>query len=133
MAHETFKIGDIMAIIGDNTADGDHRAGYNGLWSLTHRTEPVNHLVPTVAGLNFEHIFDGDKRDGDGTRKIFFEPRNAPMEFRKISDSEAELHQPPTPTFHLESWTKFKLMAPHYVDMNFRCVPTQHAFAYRYI
>jgi hypothetical protein len=133
MAHETFRIGDIMAIIGDNTADGDHRAGYNGLWSLTHRTEPVNHLVPTVAGLNFEHIFDGDKRDGDGTRKIFFEPRNAPMEFRKISDSEAELHQSPTPTFHLESWTKFKLTAPHYVDMAFRCVPMQHVFAHGYI
>jgi hypothetical protein len=133
MAHETFKVGDITAVLGDNSAAGEHRAGYNGLWSLIHRTEPVNFFVPTVAGLNFEHIFDGDKRDGDGTRKIFFEPRNAPMEFRKISDSEAELHQPPTPTFHLESWTKFKLMAPHYVDMNFRCVPTQHAFAYRYI
>ncbi|HLW66187.1 MAG TPA: hypothetical protein VKS79_12820 [Gemmataceae bacterium] len=133
MAHESFKVGDIAAIIGDNAAHGDHRAGYNGIWSLTHRTEPMNLFVPTVAGLNFEHIFDGDKRDGDASRKIFFEPRNAPMEFRKIADLEAELHQPPTPTFHLESWTQFKLTAPHYIDMTFRCVPTQHAFAYGYI
>ena len=55
------------------------------------------------------------------------------MEFRKISATEAELHQPPTPTFHLESWTRFTLVAPHYVDMHFRFRPTQHAFTYGYI
>src|SRR5207244_1640446 len=53
--------------------------------------------------------------------------------FRKISDSEAELHQPPTPTFHLESWMRFKLVAPHYIDLTFRCKPHQHVFAYGYI
>jgi hypothetical protein len=133
MAHDTFHAGDLTAIIGDNAADKDHRAGYNGVWSLTHRTEPINLFVPSVAGLNLEHIFDGDKGDTDGTQKIFFEPRNAPMTFKRISDTEAELHQPPTPTFHLESWTRFKLTAPHYLDFAFRCVATQHAFAHGYI
>src|SRR5207249_596977 len=98
---------------GDNGAAGAHLAGYNGLWSLVHRTEPANLFVPAVAGLNFEHIFDGDQIDKDKARTIFFEPRHAPMTFRKISDTEAELHQPPTPTFHLESWTRFTLAAPH--------------------
>src|SRR5690349_20321441 len=74
MAHDKFQAGDLTAIIGDNDKDGQHLAGYNGLWSLTHRTEPTNLFVPTVAGLNFEHIFDGDKRDLDKTRKIFSEP-----------------------------------------------------------
>src|SRR5205823_5945832 len=46
---------------------------------------------------------------------------------------EGELHQPPTPTFRLESRTRFKLVAPHYVDFHFRCVPTQHAFAHGYV
>ena len=133
MAHESFKTGDITAVIGDNAANGNHLAGYNGIWSLTHRTETDELFVPTVAGLNFEHIFDGDKRDVDGSRKIFFEPRIASMDFHKISETEVELHQPPTPTFHLESWTTFKLRPPHYVDMTFRCVPTQHAFAHGYI
>jgi hypothetical protein len=133
MAHDTFRAGDLTAIIGDNAAFGTHRAGYNGVWSLTHRTEPTNLFVPIVAGLNFEHIFDGDKDDTDGSRKIFFEPRNAPMEFKKLSATEAELHQPPTPTFHLESWTRFALVAPHYIDMTFRCMPTQHVFAHGYI
>jgi hypothetical protein len=86
-----------------------------------------------VAGLNFEHIFDGDKRDSDVTVKIRFEPRFAPMTLKKVSDAEAELHQEPTPTFHLESWTRFKLVEPHYLDFSFRCVATQHAFAHGYI
>ena len=128
MASAEFKVGDLTAVIGDNSADGEHRAGYNGIWRLTHRSELTNLFVPTVAGLNLEHIFDGDKElsDVETTRKVFFEPRNAPMEFKKISDAEAELHQPPTPTFRLESWTRFKLVAPHYIDFEFRCKPTQH-------
>jgi hypothetical protein len=133
MAHGTFKIGDITAVIGDNAAAGEHRAGYNGVWRLTHRSEAASLFVPAVAGLNFEHIFDGDKRDADGSRKIFFEPRTAPMTFKQLSEVEAELHQAPTPTFHLESRTGFRLSAPHYIDMTFRCKPTQHAFAHGYI
>jgi hypothetical protein len=133
MAHDTFRVGDLTAIIGDNSAADTHRTGYNGVWSLTHRTEPENLFVPTVAGLNLEHIFDGDKQDTDNNQKIFFEPRHAPMTFRKLSDHEAELHQPPTPTFHVESWTRFTLAEPHYLDFHFRFRPTQHAFAHGYI
>jgi hypothetical protein len=112
---------------------GAHRAGYNGVWSLTHRTGPVNVFVPNVAGLNFEHIFDGERADADNSHRIFFEPRIARMNFRRVSAAEAELHQPPTPTFHLESWTNLRLVAPHYIDMSFRCRPAQHVFANGYI
>jgi hypothetical protein len=135
MAHDTFQVGDLTAIIGDNAAHGEHRAGYNGVHSLVHRTEPVNLFVPTVAGLNLEHIMDGDQelRDVQAGRKVFFEPRNAPMQFKKLSDAEAELYQEPTPTFHLESWSRFKLVAPHYLDFSFRFRPTQHAFRHGWI
>ena len=85
-----------------------------------------------VAGLNLEHIFDGDQ-DLRGDNKVLFEPRHAPMTFTRLSDSEAELHQPETPTFFLESWTRFKLVAPHYIDITFRCKPHQHAFRHGYI
>ena len=54
MASETFTVGDLTAVVGDNAAGGDHRAGYNGLWSLTHRTEPTNLFVPSVAGFNLD-------------------------------------------------------------------------------
>lgn len=125
MAHAEFQVGDLIAVIGDNAAHGEHRAGYNGVWSLRHRTGTRSLFVPTVAGLNLEHIFNGEPMP---SREIFFEPRHAPMTFRKLADDEAELHQPATPTYHVESWTRFKLVAPHYLDMDFRCVPHQHVF-----
>jgi hypothetical protein len=130
LAHETFSVGDLTAEIGDNEAYEGHRAGYNGVHRLTHRTNPAS--LFGVAGLNHEHIYDGEQ-DLQGEAKIFFEPRNAPMTFRRLSEVEAELHQPPTPTFHLESWTRFKLVAPHYIDFTFRCTPHQHSFRRGYI
>jgi hypothetical protein len=133
MASETFTVGDLTAVIGDNAAAGEHRAGYNGLWSLTHRTEKTNLFVPAVAGFNLEHVFDGETLDPPGQTKIFFEPRNAPMRLRRLSGHGAELHQPPTPTFHLESRTRFTLVEPDAIDVTFRCKPTQHAFRRGYV
>jgi hypothetical protein len=134
MAHETFQVGDLTAVIGDNEAYDDRRAGYGGIHRLTHRTLAGKSLFG-VAGLNFEHIFDGeqDQRDLSGDRKIFFEPRNHPLALRKIAGDEAELHQAPTPTYHLESWSRFKLVPPHYIDFTFRCQAHQHVFRNGYI
>jgi hypothetical protein len=134
MAHDTFQAGDLAAVIGDNEAHDKHSAGYNGIHRLTRKDEPENLFLPSVAGFNLEHIFDGDKDlRNRNDANIFFEPRRAPMSFKKISDSEAELHQPPTPTYKLESWTRFKLVAPHYIDVSFRCQATQHVFHHKYI
>src|SRR5213592_2290835 len=80
MARETFQIGDLTAVIGDNEGYEGHRAGYNGVHRLTHRTHPKS--LFTVAGLNLEHIFDGDQ-DLRGDRTVTFEPRNAPMTLRR--------------------------------------------------
>lgn len=134
MAHDTFQAGDLTAIIGDNEGDESRRMGYNGIHRLVHRTLPQTSLFG-IAGLNFEHIFDGeqDLRDLAGERKIFFEPRNAPMVFQKLSDVAAQLYQPPTPTFGLESWTAFRLVAPHFIDFEFRCIPRRRAFRHGYI
>jgi hypothetical protein len=125
MAHAEFQVGDLTAVIGDNAAHENHRAGYNGVWSLRHRTGTRSLFVPGIAGLNLEHIFNGEPF---ASREIFFEPRHAPMTFRKLADDEAELHQPPTPTYHVESRTRFKLVAPYYLDVDFRCMAHQHVF-----
>ncbi|MEW6305674.1 MAG: hypothetical protein AB1705_19520 [Verrucomicrobiota bacterium] len=130
MGHDTFNVGDLTAVIGDNSAQEQHRAGYNGVWSLTHRTGKRSLFVPTVAGLNLEHIFNGEPAEAP---EIFFEPRHAPMTFKRISETEAELHQPPTPTYYVECWTRFKLVAPHYIDLSFRCVAHQHVFPRGYL
>ena len=135
MAHDTFQAGDVTAVIGDNEAHGDHRSGYNGVHSLTHRTEATSLFVPTVAGLNLEHIMDGHRELSDigGARTVFFEPRIAPMTFKKLSDTEAELHQDPTPTFKVESRTRFALVAPHYLDVQFRFTPTAGGFRHLWL
>ena len=126
----TLKAGDLTAVIGDNSADGEHRAGYNGVWSLHHAAGTRSVFVPSVAGLNLEHIVTGEQLED---AKLFFEPRNAPMSFRQVSDSEAELHQPPTPTFQVESWTRFQLVAPHFLDMDFRFMAHQPVFPRGYL
>ena len=130
MAHETFQAGDLTAVIGDNEAYDGRRAGYNGIHRLVHKTAPDS--LFGIAGLNHEHIFDG-QQDLTGEPKVYFEPRNFPITLTKISDVEAELHQAATPTFFLESWTRFKLVAPHYIDFTYRCKPHQHAFRNGYI
>jgi len=130
MAHEVFEVGDLTAVIGDNEGYEGHRRGYNGVHRLVHKREPASLFVPAYAGLNLEHIMDGEQelRDATTDRRVFYEPRNSPMVFQKLSATQAELYQPPTPTFFLESWTRFTLVPPHYLDFQFRCRPTQHSF-----
>jgi hypothetical protein len=130
-SHATLKAGDLTTVVGANSSEGEHRAGYNGVWSLRHTAGTRSVFVPAVAGLNFEHIVTGEHLDSDS--KLFFEPRNAPMSLKQLSETEAELHQPPTPTFRIESWTRFRLVAPHYLDMSFRCVPHKPVFPRGYL
>jgi hypothetical protein len=130
MAHATFRVGDLVAVIGDNEASGEHEAGYNGIWSLRHASCPRSLFVPAYAGLHYQRIFDGET---NGSTAALFEPRHAPMTFRKLSDAEAELYQPPTPTFYLESWTHFTFVEPHSIDFRYRCVAHASAFRRGYI
>lgn len=130
IGHTTLKAGDLTAIVGDNSTDGQHRSGYNGVWSLQHSAAKRSLFVPEVAGLNLEHIVTGEHLENG---KTFFEPRNSEMSLQQISESEAELHQPPTPTYHVESWTRFQLVAPHYLDMSFRCVAHKPVFPRGYL
>jgi hypothetical protein len=126
----TIAAGELTAVVGDNSAQGEHRAGYNGVWSLRHRAHSRSLFVPALAGLNLEHLVTGASMADNAA---FFEPRQAPMTFRAVSDTEAELHQPPTPKTAVESWTRFRVVAPDYLDMEFRCVPRQDVFDRGYL
>ena len=130
MSFETLSVGDLTAVIGDNGEHDSHRAGYNGVWSLKHKALDQNIFVPAYAGLNLEHIFDGA---APFDREVFFEPRFAPMKLSRLDNGSVQLHQAPTPTFELESWTRFQLKPPHYLDMSFECRPHQHVFDHGYI
>lgn len=128
------KHGNLEAVIVDNQAVDDdvlkkHRAGYGGIAELRHTEQPRSVFVPGIAGLNFEHIHDGTKRDND----VLFEPRRAKMELRVIDARTAELYQPPTPNWHLESCARYRLLDGDAVEMTFECIPRKLVFRNGYV
>jgi hypothetical protein len=48
MAHGTFQVGNLTAVIGDNEAHDQHAAGYNGIHQLIHRDEPTSLSCPPL-------------------------------------------------------------------------------------
>ena len=126
--------GPLEAVIVDNSAVDDailpgHRAGYHGVASLKHTSQRRNIFVPSYAGLNFEHIHDGTTQ----AREVLFEPRFAPMELRAIDAHTAELHQPPTPHWALESWMRYELREDGVIEMKFACVPRRVTWNNNYL
>ncbi len=128
--HVELKAGELTAVVGDNEAHDGHRAGYNGVHSLTSAHCPDNLFADGLAGLNLEHLLDGrDMPDVD----VYFEPRRQPMELEHLGPRAAQLHQMTTPTLKVQSLTTFTLSPPHYVDMEFRLVLREDALRYDYL
>jgi hypothetical protein len=116
----------IECTIGNNKSAGEHQAGYNGIFALRARGSAHSAFVSLYAGVNLEHYFGTAPRNANGT--TLFEPRHAPMEVKRIADRAVELHQPPTPVWRVESWTRFEVKNPHYVDVTYRCQPRDNTF-----
>lgn len=113
----SIKNGNLKAIFIDNTdLPPNHSAGYNGIAELYHTDQDSTLFVPSYAGFNLEHIFSGD------SLVQFFEPRVNPMSLYKKSETEVLLYQKATPVSGAESLTEFKLVAPCYIDITFRCI-----------
>lgn len=122
----SFEVGPFRCVIGDNQELGKHAARYNGVFSIQTPGIPESPFVEAYAGLNLEHYFDARPRPADSN--ILFEPRVAPMTFTHVSDTSAELYQPTTPHYGIESWTRFEVAPPYYIDMQFRCIPHKDVF-----
>ncbi|MCL4785613.1 MAG: hypothetical protein KJ070_02295 [Verrucomicrobia bacterium] len=92
----------LQVVIADNEAYGsEHRAGYNGISELWLKAGDARNLfVPLYAGLNFEHIFSGDSASFGWN---IFEPRRAPMQLVRLSDTKVELRQNRTEHWPLRS------------------------------
>lgn len=114
---KTIVMGDLQVVFVDNNEFGEnHKGGYNGIAELKHTAQDSNVFVPTFAGFNLEHIFAGDSLTD------IFEPRKFPMQLEQISKNSVELHQGETALSHVESWTTFTVVPPHYIDITFRCL-----------
>ncbi|RPJ53596.1 MAG: hypothetical protein EHM23_30635 [Acidobacteria bacterium] len=125
--YAVIKVSRLECTVGNNRALGEHRAWYNGIFRLLSPDCPETPFVPVFSGLNLEHYFDA--RPASDDRAIFFEPRSAPMEFRLVNSTTAELHQAATPFFGVESTTRFELHDPYYINMTFSCIPRQPGLA----
>jgi len=102
------ETGKLRVVIADNEAYAPtHQAGYNGVAELrlAGANQP-NLFVPLYAGLNLEHIFSGDAAS---YRWHIFEPRQAPMELRRISKRRVELRQERTEHWPLHSRLVFEV------------------------
>lgn len=120
--YERYETPRITAVIGDNSALGEHRSRYNGVYSLTTPALAESPFVPFYAGLNLEHYFDM-RPDINRDNNVFFEPRIAPMSFTALGEDSCALHQPETPYWRVESKTVFTVTPEGYIDLDFRCTP----------
>jgi len=132
--YAVIRRGPIEMVVVDNSAVDDkvlpgHKAGYHGIGSLRHASQPRNLFVPQFSGLNFEHIHDGTAQP----RELLFEPRHAPIELRFVSDHAVELYQPPTPHWGLESCMRYTLLEEGVIELAFECIPRRETFKNGYI
>ncbi|MBI2498195.1 MAG: hypothetical protein HYV75_09905 [Opitutae bacterium] len=125
--YDTFRVAGLTCMIGNNLPTDGHAAGYNGIFWMTGADEKESVYAPASGGLNLEHYFDA--RSFKGNPPVLFEPRYAPMKFRRLDATTAELTQAATPLYGVESRTVFALKEPHYIDIDYTATPAHGGFA----
>ena len=93
----TIQVGNLTVIVGDDTDHGAGKAGYEGLWHLSHVQRPENIYVDRYAGL-IAH--------------------RRPCTVKPIGTNAAEIRREDS-----GAWELFEVKPPHYVDYTVRLTP----------
>jgi len=116
----------LQVVIADNEAYGAaHRAGYNGVSELRLKSgDQKNLFVPLYAGLNFEHIFNGDAASFGWN---IFEPRRTPMQLVRLSTNKVELRQERTEHWPMRSRLVYEVKGD-VIDFTYFGTPLEDAW-----
>ena len=104
-----------IAFIADNSANGVHRRGYNGVASLIPRNTGNNLFVPSYAGLNYETISLSGLPAYQHESGSKFEPRCEPMRTECADEKSVVLVQPETSHAHVSAKITFSVEEPWYL------------------
>ena len=110
---------DLTIEFADNAETPDRRAGMNGT-VVRHRLDTQPLFAPGLAGLNFEHVFDGQQDD----RELHFEPRRAPCTLERLGDgSGVALDWPAMPQWGLAAQITMRAVEPDMIDAEYAFTP----------
>lgn len=119
----TLETGDLKAMLRDNSQSP--KVLLSGVDELYHRQAPeFDAFDPqskgASAGLNFEHIISGHKSPNNA-----FTPRNGRFDLIPLSGGHSAqlVRRREDDPWAMSSTLTYALTAPHYIDVEFRCVP----------
>ena len=116
------KQGQLSVLFRDNSQSPKVLSGLQSLFNVeqangTDAYDPEG--SSTSAGLNFEHIISGHNDEHN-----MFTPRHGEYPLRRIDDRTVELRRTREDSpWDVSSTMRYSVVAPHYVDFEFRCVP----------
>lgn len=121
----TLKAGALEAVLVTNANTDWHGSGYNGMARLVHKDQGEPLFIPVYSGFNFEHIFDGQDAG--------FSPRGGALSLWRFGPNSAGIYRAAADCpWGLESMTRYTLVAPHCIDVDFTALPTQAKFSKDY-
>jgi hypothetical protein len=119
----TIADGDLHAVLRDNSNSPKILSGLDSLFHLRDAPD-FDAFDPdskgASAGLNFEHIICGHKNEHNA-----FTPRRGkfPLSISTDGKSGTLIRNQLDDPWKMSSTMKYTVTAPHYIDLDFRCVP----------
>jgi hypothetical protein len=115
-------VGDLKVILRDNSQSPNV---LSGVASLFHQKEAAFDAFDpdspgASAGLNFEHIISGHKNENNA-----FTPRNGPYNLFLLPGGKSAMlvRKRGDDPWAMSNTLKYSVTKPHYIDVDFRCVP----------